>query len=106
MGEEKDGGHNQAYMKCKGDYGQYRVSSHVHRGKGRDPVENRTDPVSPAHVGKDESFLSNGQNEHRDQPIEAAADKQDEGRPCQGTGYKKIYIVHSSPSTVSIRLLE
>ena len=90
MGEEKDRGQNQAYMKCKGDDSQYRMSSHILRGKGCDPVENRTDPVFPAHIGENESFLSNGQNEHRDQPIEATADKQNEGRPCQGTGYKNV----------------
>ena len=90
MGEEKDGGQNQAYMKRKGHDGQDRMPSHILSGKGRDPSENGAETVSPTHVGEDEFFFFTDQHEHRDQPIEAAPNKQDEGRPCQRTGYENV----------------
>ena len=90
MGEEKNWSHNQAYMKQEGDDGHHRMSSHILRGKRRDPVKNRAETISQAHVRKDEFLFLVDQDEHRQEPIKTATDKQDEGRPCQRTRYKNI----------------
>jgi hypothetical protein len=70
---------------------------HVYRSKRRDPVKYGTQAVLPAHIGKDHFFFLIYQDDHIDQPVQAAYDKNDKGHPCKRTSYKIIKIMHVSP---------
>jgi hypothetical protein len=78
----------------------------VSGGKRCDPVKNRAKTVFETHVGIDEFLLFIHKIKHVYQSVQAACDKDYEGYPGEGAGYKIIKIVHF-PSFIRIyRLLE
>ena len=97
MGEEKNWSHNQAYMKQEGDDGHHRMSSHILRGKRRDPMQDGAQAILQTHVGENKFLFLVDQHDQTQQSVKAATDKNDESNPQQRTTYKSIDIMHFTP---------
>jgi hypothetical protein len=81
MGQKKNGGQYQTDVKHIGDNRHGRMPAHIFSGKWRAPTKNRAQTVFPAHIGVNKFFFFMDQHDQVDQPVQAAADKNDKGQP-------------------------